>query len=451
MPDPRGVHLPVCVLALAAVIAAAAPVAHAATAQMTNGTTIEGRGYTVETSVVNFRAAPRERNRLAISVSGRTATLVDPAGIEPGQGCARPNTSDRTLVTCEFRAGPPSRRFQQDGFYNFAAIDLGDGDDSARIPLLGDEPFDVAAGTPPVVAVDGGPGNDDIASAATSILRGGSGNDGLAATVRRAVMVGGPGADHLTGGPADDFFDGGRRADGPDRMVGAGGTDLASYAERRRAVRGDMAGDADDGQRGERDRIGRDVENFDGGRGDDRLRGSGAANVLRGNGGDDVLDGRVGPDTLSGGGGNDRLQARDGELDSVRCGRGRDRAGMDGTDLPRACERTTRSSPARALPDLDAAYYVRRRAVDFFLVCPDDGPRRCVGRARVLAGGREHGSRRFSIRRGGGGGSLFTIRVGSTIDPLFGIRGSVDAIVEIRTRGRRGRTLIARWSVAIPR
>ncbi len=107
-----------------------------------------------------------------------------------------------------------------------------------------------------------------------------------------------------------------------------------------------------------------------GGRGDDRLVGTNHADVLNGRGGDDTLYGQGGNDRLNGGAGddyllggsgrdrliggpgrdvliggsgNDTIFARDGEVDLVKCGPGRDRVVADRNDkVARDCESVSR-------------------------------------------------------------------------------------------------------------
>ena len=78
-------------------------------------------------------------------------------------------------------------------------------------------------------------------------------------------------------------------------------------------------------------------------RGRDRLRGRGGNDCLEGRGGGDRLKGGPGSDLLRGGRGPDRIHARDGEVDTVHCGRGNDLAVLDDFDrvLDR-CERVRR-------------------------------------------------------------------------------------------------------------
>jgi hypothetical protein len=87
--------------------------------------------------------------------------------------------------------------------------------------------------------------------------------------------------------------------------------------------------------------------------GNDRLFGGRGRDVLRGGFGHDLLVGGTGRDLARGGRGNDRIRMRDGELDRVTCGRGRDLAVLDSADRildarptkPKgSCERVSRPS-----------------------------------------------------------------------------------------------------------
>ena len=100
------------------------------------------------------------------------------------------------------------------------------------------------------------------------------------------IMVGGPGV--------DTFIEG--RGYGSDTFSGAGQPlfsdgDRVAYGRRTRGIVADLAGDRDDGERGERDGIGADVEAILDGRGSDRLTGNGEANGLSGGGVTSASDG----------------------------------------------------------------------------------------------------------------------------------------------------------------
>src|SRR5829696_3376472 len=221
--------------------------------------------------------------------------------------------------------------------------------------------------------VSGGPGNDRIETGTgwdtlrgddgadfldsgpdTDELDGGDGDDVLTAGLHRDTLRGGPGDDTLDGGGGDtlgwndpptfeaakgqfpDKLDGGP---GADTLNGGGGDwDSVTYDGRQAPVLASLDGLRNDGERGERDLIGTDVEQVIGGEGDDTVRGSGNSNYLEGGAGDDVIDGgggyhdviygRTGNDTiitLGGGGyhdviygrtGNDTIITLDGGLES---------------------------------------------------------------------------------------------------------------------------------------
>ena len=144
----------------------------------------------------------------------------------------------------------------------------------------------------------------------------------------------GAGDDVLTGGPGDESFVGGT---GADTVSGGPGWDSVSYAGRAAPVSVRLNGVADDGESGEGDGIGGDVESIYGGGGDDVLKGTAAPQSLHGGDGDDTISGLDGSDwlygdgdddTLIGDGGDDRFetfQVPDG-ADAMYGGSGRDHA-----------------------------------------------------------------------------------------------------------------------------
>src|SRR5213075_615176 len=94
---------------------------------------------------------------------------------------------------------------------------------------------------------------------------GGSGDDTLIGSADANVLSGGFGDDTLDGGAGADVLNG-----------GPGTADLADYSGRAAAnpVTVTLDGVANDGGSGENDNVGTDVENIDGGAGDDTLIGS---------------------------------------------------------------------------------------------------------------------------------------------------------------------------------
>jgi Ca2+-binding RTX toxin-like protein len=178
-------------------------------------------------------------------------------------------------------------------------------------------------------AVQRGTNGDDtlIGTAAADTLYGFAGHDGLYGGAGDDRLYGGPGWDHLFGGGGDDLLDGGPAS-----------TDWPSgdYSRRERLV---------------------------GGAGDDVLISHLGASVLMDGYGSNRFDSRDpltdchvklrrralasgGPrclDWVIAGRGNDVVQARDGNLDLIQCGGGRDIAIVDRYDNVWDCEVVRRS------------------------------------------------------------------------------------------------------------
>ena len=101
-------------------------------------------------------------------------------------------------------------------------------------------------------------------------------------TNETGIRDGGPGADFLTGG---------------------GGADTVDYSARFLPLVVSTNDQIGDGEPGENDNVGSDVEAVNGGSADDQLVGGPADGTLRGGGADDLLDGGGGADRLEGGDG----------------------------------------------------------------------------------------------------------------------------------------------------
>lgn len=440
----------------------------------------QGRGSDA-VEFVRYTASPGEANRVTarLRVSGGvgTATLTDAAGALPGRGCTRPNPANPTVVTC--RLGNGTTTGVAANAFEFL---LGDRDDVAEIVASPTTSGDF----------DGGSGND-VLRAGDGV--GGSGDDpGLP---RGATMRGGPGNDLLVGGLGHDLLDeSGRDSTGSDTLRGGSGTDSVTYAGRRRGVRADLAGDRDDGQRGERDLIA-GVENLEGGRAADRLRGDTFDNQLVGGGGSDVLLGghgadnlhaagdgffpggartrdriaggagmdyivgtaganRInagrGADTVEAGGGPDRILARDGSTDDVRCGRGRDRLAIDSLDaIGRGCERVRRRGLARAVfvsqvPGLGLLGSADNPYAAPEIACPADLRSACSVTVVISRRGTVFGTARKLIRRGRATEVFVNLNAAGR---RFAVVGG-DVRLEVRTRFSRSFRL-ARYRLALDR
>lgn len=141
------------------------------------------------------------------------------------------------------------------------------------------------------ITVYGGKGADDVSS--------GAGND---------TIYGGKGDDIISTGGGDDFLQGG---DGNDTLVGGAGIDTADYSDKTAAVTIDLAaltnGNSIAYVNGVAEDTLNEIENLNGGTGNDTLYGNAGDNVLNGGDGNDILMGRGGNDTLIGGNGIDTV------------------------------------------------------------------------------------------------------------------------------------------------
>lgn len=238
------------------------------------------------------------------------------------------------------------------------AVDLG----SSGVNLDGRSTVEVAAGTDAdpfqtqfdsyvvnggagidVVAADGRSGTGDAMSepvtlngdADADLLYGGDGADFLNGGAGDDRLDGGLGSDTEDGGADADSFDQGAAADGGDIIIGGTGVDKIDYSDRTNHVRVTLNGAADDGDASytapaagwptanggtaptwtsaELDNIGNDVEQIDGGDGNDRLDATGGSTpyTIVGGAGDDWITGGPGKDRLFGLAGNDVLQGGD--------------------------------------------------------------------------------------------------------------------------------------------
>ncbi len=253
------------------------------------------------------------------------------------------NVSSSTAVTCPFLAG--------------AMLDLGAGND---LFLVNDR----AAIMP--IEIEGGTGDDTLNTGALNDrVSGGPGNDRLAG--------GAGGDDTLLGGDGDDLLgefsglnDGGFFADeshaGKDVYSGGPGRDKLDWGQRSVGVTTTLDDVANDGNPGEADNVGADIEDLEGTEksdilignaspnmivggfgGDDRIEGGAGADVLRGFSGADTITGGPGIDEIDAGSGNDELYVRDGGPDATDCGAGNDFAQVDDEQSDQtvsgACER----------------------------------------------------------------------------------------------------------------
>jgi Ca2+-binding RTX toxin-like protein len=161
-------------------------------------------------------------------------------------------------------------------------------------------------------AVDAGPGcvatntqtvTCALPAAAKLDVNTAGGNDSITNNTGLALKAdAGGGNDTVVGGGGNDTLDGGL---GADVINGGLGTDLANYSTRSARVKVYLDAIANDGEVGEGDLIGSDIENVTTGTGDDLIYGDDNPNALSSGSGSDTVLGRRGNDVLDGGAGID--------------------------------------------------------------------------------------------------------------------------------------------------
>jgi Ca2+-binding RTX toxin-like protein len=186
-------------------------------------------------------------------------------------------------------------------------------------------------GTPTTGNGAPGAGEDDSIDQVENII-GSNFGDYLVGNGANNLIIGGPGDDTMDGQAGNDLFPQGSAKDGADSITGGPGEDRVDYSLRSGNLHVTLDDVPDDGESGEGDNIGSDVEDVSGGSGNDVLTGNTGNNKLDGNGGNDTLSGGDGDDELTGGIGLNLLYGEDGNdvLDNVGgtgtcdCGNGED-------------------------------------------------------------------------------------------------------------------------------
>jgi Ca2+-binding RTX toxin-like protein len=223
-------------------------------------------------------------------------------------------------------------------------IDTGAGDDTIYVGLVDNIPTTIkgGSGNDDINAgdendlIDGGDGSDDIDGlGGNDYIAGGGGANDISGGKGNDTLIGGDTTDQLFGGEGNDLLDGGL---GADAIYGNEDIDTVTYASRTAPVYVDLSDalgeQADDGQAGEGDWVHSDVENIEGGAGNDVLVGNTflqttppfgytTINAINGNDGNDTIQGLDGNDVLNGGGGNDSIGGNAGR-DKIFGGGGND-------------------------------------------------------------------------------------------------------------------------------
>jgi Ca2+-binding RTX toxin-like protein len=214
----------------------------------------------------------------------------------------------------------------------------------ARLTVAAGAGADQLDGTALGDELAGEAGDDTLfAFAGDDRLDGGPGNDALHDDAGSDAVLGGDGDDRWIAGPGGDVF-----AGGP-------GSDTADYGARTTPLTITLDGLADDGEAGEGDAVGTDVEGVHGGSGADHVAGNEFDSRLRGGAGDDVIVAGPGEDRVEGDEGNDTIDTRDGRYDSVDCGPGTDVLLADPGDSAVNCEIAPDRDGDGVLDDADCA------------------------------------------------------------------------------------------------
>jgi len=278
---------------------------------------------------VQYKAASGKQNKVVITRSGRTITIDDKVAVKAGKGCKKVK-GDKTKVKCTTKKAPGRVTIytydRYDVIVNNSDVRMsafsGTGNDTVTGGSLGDRiqtgsGDDKADGRGGKDTLWGMTGNDTLrGGAGDDNLWGLEGNDKLSGDAGGDNLTGGQGRDHLTGGANNDWLYGDDPQEGiaADVLLGGSGTDVASYAGYKKAVTIDADGaKRDDGQSGEHDTIGADVESLFGGSGNDRITGAAGDGSLMGGDGNDTIRGGVGNDWLLGGEGKDKLYGDSGD------------------------------------------------------------------------------------------------------------------------------------------
>ena len=141
------------------------------------------------------------------------------------------------------------------------------------------------------------------------MLSGGLGRDAVFGGLGNDQLQGGLGRDHLYGGAGNDQSDGGP---GADKMYGGSGDDVQYGGAGNDTILANLGAD-----------------HTYGGEGGDNLYALARGDVHPGPNGEVDTVG----DSVDGGPGNDTIHTRDGEVDTVTCGEGQDRAILDTVDV----------------------------------------------------------------------------------------------------------------------
>jgi Ca2+-binding RTX toxin-like protein len=218
-------------------------------------------------------------------------------------------------------------------------VDMGTVERLTITSFAGNDSLTTGEGVTLPMSVDGGPGDDSLATGdGADLLNGGDGNDTLNGNGGGDRIVGDRGADTMNGGAGDDTLVW-NNGDGSDVMNGDDGVDRI---ETNLSAADDTATIKLENGRVRFDRLNPGPFNLSIGTAEafelNTLGGNDTFTaeadvwlplIVDGGAGNDTLQGGKGNDALDGGDGDDKLLIRDGEIDFVRGGPGADTAVAD--------------------------------------------------------------------------------------------------------------------------
>lgn len=318
---PAAVGIALFTVVAAGTVASPAQAATTAVASVTSATKVQ------------YKAASGKQNNVVITRSGNTITIDDKVAVGAGKGCKKVK-GDKTKVTCRTKKAPGRVTIhtydRNDVIVNNSDVRVsvfsGSGNDTVLGGSRGDD-IDTGSGHD---KADGRNGKDSVwGMTGNDTLHGGTGDDQLWGVEGNDRLYGDAGGDDLNGGQGRDHLDAGADHDwlygddpeagiAADVLLGGTGTDVVSYAGYTKAVTIDTDGvTGDDGQAGEHDTIGTDVESLFGGSGNDRITGTDGNGSFMGGDGNDVIHGGADNDWILGGDGKDEIygDAGDDSLD----------------------------------------------------------------------------------------------------------------------------------------
>ena len=184
--------------------------------------------------------------------------------------------------------------------FSFIDVDTGLG---LQISVDGDDGNDVIIGSADLGGtLLGGDGADTITgSTVGDVINAGDGADSVDAGDGNDTIFGGDGADIIDSGIGDDSIDAG---DGNDSVIAGDGLDSINGGDGADTLDGGLGNDDINGMSG--------FDSLIGGDGDDTLRGGADADVVAGDAGNDRIEGNSGDDTLNGGDDSDEIHGGSG-------------------------------------------------------------------------------------------------------------------------------------------